>query len=87
MLRVSTLLGVALFALVACDEAVTTQPTQQAPQAQQSSNAQLSASQATRAFVEVTRRVEPVAERECRARTSGMDCDFKIVVDLSLIHI
>lgn len=26
-------------------------------------------------------RVEPVAERECKARTQGLNCDFKIVVD------
>ena len=25
--------------------------------------------------------VEPVAERECRARTTGVNCDFNIVVD------
>lgn len=32
-------------------------------------------------FVTVVDRVEPVAERECRARTSGVDCDFQIFVD------
>lgn len=32
-------------------------------------------------FAQVVRIVEPVAERECRARTSGVNCDFKIVVD------
>ncbi|MFK7940582.1 MAG: M48 family metallopeptidase [Roseovarius sp.] len=32
-------------------------------------------------FAEVVRTVEPVAEQECRARTTGMNCDFKIVVD------
>jgi len=37
--------------------------------------------QSARAFAEVVRRVEPVAERECRARTSGVDCDFRILVD------
>lgn len=34
-----------------------------------------------RDFAEVVRTVEPVAERECRARTSGINCDFRIVVD------
>lgn len=29
----------------------------------------------------VVRRVEPVAEAECRKRTQGVNCDFKIVVD------
>ena len=41
----------------------------------------LSTAQAARAFVSVVRTVEPVAERECRARTSGVNCDFNIVVD------
>jgi predicted Zn-dependent protease len=37
--------------------------------------------QAARSFLRVVKTVEPVAERECRARTSGMNCDFNIVVD------
>jgi len=37
--------------------------------------------QASRMFLTVVARVEPVAERECRARTSGTNCDFNIVVD------
>ena len=37
--------------------------------------------QAARNFLRVVQTVEPVAERECRARTSGMNCDFNIVVD------
>lgn len=41
----------------------------------------LSASQAARSFVRVINTVEPIAERECRARTSGVNCDFNIVVD------
>ncbi len=32
-------------------------------------------------FAQVVRTVEPVAERQCRARTNGLNCDFKIVVD------
>ncbi|WP_300058570.1 M48 family metallopeptidase [uncultured Roseobacter sp.] len=32
-------------------------------------------------FAQVVRIVEPVAERECRARTSGVNCDFKVLVD------
>ena len=42
---------------------------------------QLTADAAARSFVQVVRTVEPVAERECRNRTSGMNCDFNIVVD------
>ncbi|ASM71262.1 beta-barrel assembly-enhancing protease [Pseudosulfitobacter pseudonitzschiae] len=37
--------------------------------------------QAERAFVQVVQRLEPVAERECRNRTTGVNCDFRIVVD------
>lgn len=32
-------------------------------------------------FAEVVRIVEPVAERECRLRTSRVNCDFLIIVD------
>ena len=32
-------------------------------------------------FVEVARRVEPVAEAECAQRNPGANCDFRIVVD------
>lgn len=32
-------------------------------------------------FRAVVRQVEPVAERECRARSPKLNCDFKIVVD------
>lgn len=45
------------------------------------SAATLSASQAARSFVRVINTVEPVAERECRARTTGVNCNFNIVVD------
>jgi predicted Zn-dependent protease len=40
-----------------------------------------SAERAARQFVNVVKTVEPIAEEECRARTSGMNCDFNIVVD------
>ncbi|MEL7090046.1 MAG: M48 family metallopeptidase [Planctomycetota bacterium] len=39
------------------------------------------ADQAARAFAQVVRRVEPVAERMCRERTTGVDCDFRILID------
>ncbi len=32
-------------------------------------------------FIAVVQTVEPVAERECKARTSSVNCDFQIVVD------
>ncbi len=36
---------------------------------------------AARNFLQVVRTVEPVAERECRARAPRANCDFRIVVD------
>lgn len=54
-----------------------TQPTAPSAPAQMSVNAD----QAARQFIEVVRTVEPVAEAECRARTTDMNCDFNIVVD------
>lgn len=41
----------------------------------------MSAERAARQFVNVVKTVEPVAEAECRARTSNVNCDFNIVVD------
>lgn len=43
--------------------------------------ARLDVSTATRNFAAVVASVEPVAERECRIRAPGLDCDFRIVVD------
>ncbi|MEM5542605.1 M48 family metallopeptidase [Sulfitobacter sp. AS92] len=47
----------------------------------QESDSRLNASAAARSFVQVVRTLEPVAERECRNRTTGLNCDFNIVVD------
>lgn len=41
----------------------------------------LSPEQAAQSFLEVVATVEPVAERECRRLTSGVNCDFLIRVD------
>jgi len=72
---------VAMATLTACDVAPVGQ-TPSAPATPASASAPtLSASQAARSFVRVVRTVEPVAERECRARTQGVNCDFHIVVD------
>jgi Zn-dependent protease with chaperone function len=46
-----------------------------------SATARQEAETAVRRFVEVVETVEPVAERECRARTLQAECDFLIVVD------
>ena len=77
-----TLCAIAAMAtLTACDVAPVGQaPSAPAPSAS-ASTPTLSASQAARSFVRVVRTVEPVAERECRARTQGVNCDFNIVVD------
>ena len=55
-------------------------PSQSQPQAQ-SVAAKISAQKAAKQFVSVVRTVEPVAERECRRRAPGSNCDFQIVVD------
>ncbi|WP_299546955.1 M48 family metallopeptidase [uncultured Tateyamaria sp.] len=69
--------------VAACDDlVVTSAPTGgPAPVARDVPDELRTRQQSTRAFAEVVRRVEPVAERECKARTQGMNCDFKIVVD------
>ena len=72
--------AIAAMVLVAACEPIpasgpmTSQPVQNAQPA-------LNGQQTTRNFLRVLQTVEPVAERECRARTSGINCDFNIVVD------
>lgn len=81
-----TLIAVAsIVALAACDVAPVQTPapgsTPTGSNVPSSIAPSLSAQQAARSFVRVVQTVEPVAERECRARTSGVNCDFNIVVD------
>jgi predicted Zn-dependent protease len=78
-----TLGALSVVALVAaCDVAPVQQgPGPQAPAQAAPSAPAMSASQSARSFLRVVQTVEPVAERECRARTSGVNCDFNIVVD------
>jgi Zn-dependent protease with chaperone function len=80
---VQVLLPLAL--LAACDvpTTVSTPPSQSnAPTNSTARNDELRGKdQAERAFVQVLQRLEPVAERECRNRTTGVNCDFRIVVD------
>jgi len=72
--------AIAAMVLVAACEPIpasgpmTSQPVQNAQPA-------LNGQQTTRNFLRVLQTVEPVAERECRARSSGINCDFNIVVD------
>lgn len=70
MARIVLLLALAL---AACDVA--------APVPAPPAGAELTARQAADAFLQVVQRVEPVAERECRKRTAGVNCDFRIAVD------
>ncbi|UWR35148.1 M48 family metallopeptidase [Sulfitobacter sp. W027] len=51
------------------------------PSTTQAPSPRLNASATARSFVQVIRTLEPVAERECRNRTTGLNCDFNIVVD------
>ncbi len=78
MIKFFSILGISVF-LAGCEPMMQTGPiTQPALQVQQRNQ---SASQSARSFLRVVRTVEPVAERECRTRTSGINCDFNIVVD------
>ncbi len=71
---------IAVLALAACDVPA---PTATGPSAQLQSapGPQLTPDQAARAFISVVNTMEPIAERECRNRTSGVNCDYLILVD------
>ena len=76
----------ALLALGGCLD-VQVPPTAPAPQTQPVPNGQPAVNPGPRepitvdSFATIVRHVEPIAESECRARTTGANCDFKIVVD------
>lgn len=70
---------VSMIALMGCEATVGTSrpsPAQTARKAPEKPTASQMAQ-----FNRVIGRVEPVAERECRNRTSNTNCDFRIVVD------
>jgi predicted Zn-dependent protease len=73
----------ALVLLVACEPVPTgtTAPQKERAAAPASATSRVSARQAQSNFASVVRRVEPIAERECKARAPSLNCDFKIVVD------
>lgn len=79
MFRVLMALCVVGF-VAACDEPVASVPAG-AVTAVETRDELRTPDQAARAFAQVVRRVEPVAERVCRERTTGVDCDFRILVD------
>ena len=68
------------FGLAAC-EPMPVAPTGTGPTAVSPIQSGPSARTGARNFVRVVSTLEPVAERECRARTQNVNCDFNIVVD------
>lgn len=78
---VREVVSVALFAFALAGCAVTTTSVPPSGQGTPPAGPRVTADQINRSFVEVVRTVEPVAERECRARTSRVNCNFLIVVD------
>ncbi|MDX1784890.1 MAG: M48 family metallopeptidase [Roseovarius sp.] len=71
-----------LMALTACGDVTTTSSPSQQPGKTAAPSANIMPSSAAVAqFKSVVADVEPVAERECIARTKGLNCDFRIVVD------
>ncbi|KEJ89774.1 M48 family metallopeptidase [Sulfitobacter donghicola] len=77
MLKRAFLMISLLFGLAACE----TVPVSTESLGASTSSQPLAVRSAARNFVSVVNTVEPVAERECRARTSNVNCDFNIVVD------
>lgn len=75
MRRIVLILGL----LAAGCQAVTPLPPPR--QVASGTRAPVDAAAAAAAFTEVSRAVGPRAVEECRARTSGVNCDFRIVVD------
>jgi Zn-dependent protease with chaperone function len=71
-----------LVAVVGCVEVVDQGPVSRpAPQAAPRPTATTPTRAQVEQFITVVQRVEPVAERECRARSPRANCDFRIVVD------
>ena len=78
MKRFWSLLPLLLAALLAaCDMPVSEEEGMRPPPAA----LRMSPEQSARAFAEVVKAVEPVAEAECRARLKGRRCDFRILID------
>lgn len=69
-------------ALAGCDVPTEVRPAPgPAPVQTSAPPTRLDADTAVRNFVTVVSDMEPVAERECRRRAPGQNCDFQIVVD------
>ncbi|WP_298837556.1 M48 family metallopeptidase [uncultured Roseobacter sp.] len=76
--KVSLIAMVAL--LAGCEVTTTSGPVSTGPGGAAPASQQVSPA-SSRSFAQVVRTVEPVAERECRARTQRVNCDFRILVD------
>ena len=75
-------IGFGLLGLVAaCDVVPTSDSSTGAAPLVATTSGFSSAAQAQRAFARVATTMEPVIERECRTKTTGLDCDFRIVID------
>lgn len=79
-LRIALGLGV-LGLVAACDVVPTADTNTGAAPLVATTSGFSSVAQAQRAFARVATTMEPVIERECRAKTTGLDCDFRIVID------
>lgn len=81
----AAIIGGAMVVLAGCAgvEVSTNVPqTAPAPQASPAPDGpRVSGRRAAANFDTVVRRVEPVAERFCRARAPGLNCDFQIIID------
>ncbi|MEO9684644.1 MAG: M48 family metallopeptidase [Tateyamaria sp.] len=81
MIRMLAAMALMVFA-AACDDVTTNSAPIAPPLAQGEVPDELrTADQTGRAFATVVSRLEPVAERVCRAETSGVNCDFRILID------
>lgn len=82
MMRIKILIGFgAALALQACTLAAPQQTARPVSQPVGAAPPVLSADVASRNFVNVVGRVEPIAEAQCRARLPRANCDFQIVID------
>lgn len=72
--------GLAALLIAGCDVVTTAGPVSTGAAQQPSSETHIAPAN-TQTFAQVVRSVEPVAERQCRARTTQVNCDFRILVD------
>lgn len=81
MVHIIGLFGVVIFALAGCSGITVSNSTGLEAQSSAGAREKPPAALIERNFIQVVSTVEPVAERECRRRTSRVNCDFLIVVD------